>query len=136
MSKCSGCGEKKNPPKAKFCPKCGAALGSEAKTVKSGLRTQFPDVVIILSELWTDYRDEEIVQELFAYGDLAFPLAYAISERIVEATLLAEEYIYEVWDLFLGTLGVDDPGLFVSVLELQEASGYRLEKRLVSPLAE
>ena len=93
---------------------------SEANT------TDFSDVVNILAELWIDYREEETLQDLISYGDLAFPVAYAISERIVEATLLAEEYIYEVWNLLLRQLEIEDTGLFVSVLELQEASGYKI----------
>jgi hypothetical protein len=89
------------------------------------LTTPFSDVAIILAELWMDYRDEEMLQELITYGDLAFPLAYAISEGIVEATPLAEQYIYEVWNLLLTSLEIEDTGLFVSVLELQEASKYK-----------
>jgi len=92
---------------------------SEANT------TPFSDVAIILSELWMDYRDEEALKELIGYGDLAFPLAYAISEGIVESTPLAEQYIYEVWNLLLGLLEIEDTGLFVSVFELQEASKYK-----------
>lgn len=88
--------------------------------------TPFSDVVIILSELWMDYRDEETVKELIEYGDLAFPLAYAIGEGIVEKTPLAEQYIYEVWELLLGQLELEDTGLFSSVLDLNEASGYKL----------
>lgn len=87
--------------------------------------TPFSDVSLILSELWMDYREEEFLQELITYGDLAFPLAYAISEGIVEPTPLAEQYIYEVWNLLLGSLEIEDTGLFSSVLELQEASKYR-----------
>jgi hypothetical protein len=88
--------------------------------------TPFSDVANILAELWIDYREDPAIQELIAYGDLAFPLAYAISESIVEATPLAEQYIYEVWSLLLGQLEVEDTGLFVSVLELQEASGFKI----------
>lgn len=88
--------------------------------------TPFSDVAVILAELWMDYRNEESVEELINYGDLAFPLAYAISESIVEATPLSEQYIYEVWNLLLGQLEIEDTGLFTSVLDLVEASGFKL----------
>ena len=77
---------------------------SEAST------TPFSDKTEILSELWMDYREDEAFTELFNYGDLAFPLAYAIRENIVKATPLAEQYINEVWDIFLGELGLEDFG--------------------------
>jgi len=82
--------------------------------------TPYSDVVIILAELWMDYREDETMKELIAYGDLAFPLAYAISESIVESTPLAEQYIDEVWSLLLGQLGIEDTGFFTSVSELFE----------------
>ena len=88
--------------------------------------TPFSDVVNILSEIWMDYREDELVKELIDYGDLAFPLAYAVGEGIVEKTPLAEQYIYEVWELLLGLLEIQDTGLFVSLIDLQEASGYKL----------
>ena len=88
--------------------------------------TPYSDVVIILAELWMDYREQETMKELIAYGDLAFPLSYAISEGIVESTPLAEQYINEVWSLLLGQLGVEDTGFYSSVLDLIEESGFKL----------
>jgi hypothetical protein len=93
---------------------------SEAST------TPFSDVANILAELWIDYREDPAIQDLIVYGDLAFPLAYAISESIVKETPLAEQYIDEVWNLLLGQLEIEDTGLFTSVLDLNEASGFKL----------
>jgi hypothetical protein len=70
--------------------------------------TPFSNRVSILAEFWLDLRDD--YEELIAYGDLGFPLAYAISEGIVESTPLAEQYINEIWELLLGTLRVEDSG--------------------------
>jgi hypothetical protein len=70
--------------------------------------TPYSNRVSILAEFWLDLRDD--YEELIAYGDLGFPLAYAISEGIVESTPLAEEYINEIWELLLGTLRVEDSG--------------------------
>lgn len=88
--------------------------------------TPFSDVANILSDLWMNYREEEAIQELFAYGDLGFPLSYAIAEGIVEETILAEQYIREVWILFLGMLDLEDNGEFILLEEVLEASNIKI----------
>ena len=85
---------------------------SEANT------TPYSSKLEILSEFWMDLRDD--YEELITYGDLGFPLAYAISENIVESTPLAEEYIEEIWQLLLGTLRVEDTG-FDSLMDIFDA---------------
>jgi hypothetical protein len=72
--------------------------------------TPFSKRVEILADLWLEYRAEEAFQELFEYGDLAFPLAFAVSQGIVSPTELVEVYVDEVWGLLLTTLEVDDEG--------------------------
>ena len=42
--------------------------------------TPFSDKCNVLAELWMDYREEEGFKEIMSYGDLGFPLAFAISE--------------------------------------------------------
>ena len=39
---------------------------------------------------------------------MGLPLAYALSERIVNGTDLSNKFIDETFDLLLGGLGVDD----------------------------
>jgi hypothetical protein len=70
--------------------------------------TTYSNKVSILGEYWLEFRDEE--EELIKYGDLGFPLAYAISEGIVESTPQAEEYINEIWKLMLRNLRAKDTG--------------------------
>jgi hypothetical protein len=78
--------------------------------------TPFSDRVNILAEFWMDLREE--YPHLIAYGDLGFPLSYAISEGIVEATPLAEQYINEVWELTLGELGIEEDTGFDSIVDI------------------
>jgi hypothetical protein len=52
-------------------------------------RTPFSDVVNILSELCIDYRNEESVKDPLEIGDLAFSLAYATSEGLIESSPIA-----------------------------------------------
>lgn len=64
----------------------------------------------ILSELWMNERDSGDFQDIFAYGDLAFPLAYAITNGIVEPTDRANEFVHEVFDLLISSFGLEDTG--------------------------
>jgi hypothetical protein len=75
----------------------------------------------ILSELWIDYRKDEEFSDYIAYNDLGLPLAYSISEGIVENTSLAEKFINEAFELLLAGLGIEDEG-FENLDEILGAS--------------
>jgi len=79
--------------------------------------TPFSSKCEILAELWIAYRTEEAFKELIEYGDLAFPLSFAIAENIVDSTPLAQEYIQEIWDLFIGQLEIDETDTQFSTLD-------------------
>jgi hypothetical protein len=64
----------------------------------------------ILAELWMDYRDDKNFADLFRYGDLAFPLAYAITNDVVKSTKKAKGFIVEVFDLMVSSFGLEDTG--------------------------
>jgi hypothetical protein len=64
----------------------------------------------ILSELWMNYRDDENFDDLFNYGDLAFPLAYAVTNDIIESNESVEKFIVEVFDLLVTSMGLEDTG--------------------------
>jgi hypothetical protein len=61
----------------------------------------------ILSTFWLNYRDQEGFEDFIEYNDLALPLAFAITENIVESTPVAEVYVLEGWELLCGALGLD-----------------------------
>lgn len=81
--------------------------------------TDFRTKAEILSELWMDYRDDEEFQDFIEYSDLGLPLAYAISNGIVEASPMAERFVEETFSLLLSALEVTDTG-FNSLQELLE----------------
>lgn len=89
---------------------------SEATTPKN---TTFSVKCKILGEFWLSYKKDEEFQEFIEYNDLGLPLAYAISEGIVEFSSMAEQYINETWKLLLEGLEVEDLG-FDSIDELLE----------------
>jgi len=72
--------------------------------------TTFENKCLILSNLWLNYRNDEQFENFIAYNDLGLPLAYAISEGIVENTELATKFIDEAYDLLLMLVGAEDVG--------------------------
>jgi hypothetical protein len=72
--------------------------------------TTYSDRLAILAELWMNYRYDENFDDFVEYNDLGLPLAYAISNGIVESTELAEGFINETFDLLLAGLELEDDG--------------------------
>ena len=62
----------------------------------------------ILADLWLNYRDDEEFKDFIEYNDLGLPLAYMVSNKIVETTRLADEFITETFELLLSGLAIED----------------------------
>lgn len=108
MAKCSNCGDKKNPAEAKFCSKCGTALG--AVKAEPTVETPFANKCAILGELWLSYRDDEDYEDFIEYNDIGLPLAYILDSKIAEGTSYSENYINETFALLLEKLEIEDQG--------------------------
>jgi hypothetical protein len=78
--------------------------------------TPYSKRVGILAEFWVDLREN--YPELIRYGDLGFPLAYAISEGVVPSTPQAEKYINEIWELALKEMGIKKDTGFENIDQL------------------
>lgn len=73
--------------------------------------TPFEFKCAILSDLWTEYRDDEEFEDFIEYNDLGLPLAYAIANGIVDASPMAEQFVAESFRLLLVGLDIEgDPG--------------------------
>ena len=72
--------------------------------------TTYEDKCSILSDLWLNYRNDTQFVDFVEYNDMGLPLAYAISEGIVDTTEIASGFINETFDLLLAGLGVEDTG--------------------------
>jgi hypothetical protein len=72
--------------------------------------TTYEDKCSILSDLWLNYRNDTQFVDFVEYNDMGLPLAYAISEGIVDSTEIASGFINETFDLLLAGLGVEDTG--------------------------
>ena len=72
------------------------------------MSTSYSDKTSILSDLWVNYRDDMEFDDFISYNDLGLPLAYAISEGIVESTERAENFIEETYSLLLEALDLNE----------------------------
>jgi hypothetical protein len=81
--------------------------------------TPFSKKCEILSELWLEYRDDESFQEFFEYNDLGLPLAYAIENKLAEATPAGIRWVEESFRILLAGMEIEDTG-FDSLNDLLE----------------
>lgn len=90
----------------------------------TAINTPYSNRCDILGRLWIDFRDDEEFIDFIEYNDLGLPMAYTISEGIVQSTPLAEGYINETFDLFLAALNVSDTG-FKTLEEVLTAAHFK-----------
>jgi hypothetical protein len=76
----------------------------------------------ILGQLWLEYRDDEQFSDFVEYCDLGLPLAYSISNSIVETSPMAEQFVNEAFSLLLAGLGIEDDTGFENLEELLDDS--------------
>lgn len=74
------------------------------------MATTFDKQCEILSDLWLNYRDDDDLESFITYCDLALPLAYSITSKIVKSTPEAKKFIEEAFDLLITSLGIEDEG--------------------------
>ena len=80
--------------------------------------TPFTNRVMILADLWMNYRLDDEFKDFFEYNDLGLPLSYAIANNIVEKTATAETMINETFELLLSALEEPDDMGFDSLDDL------------------
>lgn len=71
-------------------------------------KTSFEDKCSILADLWLNYRSDPDFADFIEYNDIGLPLAYVISNEIVEETETARRFVEETFDLLLEGLELDD----------------------------
>lgn len=92
MAECNKCGDKSNPAEAKFCSKCGTAIGSASKSSKPTSETRvtfisedveeqlnkytFAERCEILADLHETPSEDEDLAEWFNYEDESMTLAH------------------------------------------------------------
>lgn len=86
------------------------------------METQFLDKAQILADLWMNYRWEKDFEDFITYNDLGLPLAFALSEEIIERTPQLDTYIEETFALFLAAVELEDEG-FDSLDDILDKAG-------------
>ncbi len=102
------------------CPACNGSgewvyeLPLETKREPSSetkrKETDFKEKCQILSDLWLNHKDDEAFQDFIRYNDLGLPLAYSLSEEIVQETEAAREFVEATFSLLLSGLDIEDQG--------------------------
>ena len=62
----------------------------------------------ILSELYTEYKEDERFLDLIKYADIAYPASYMISSGMIAPNAQLAGFINEAWDALLENLELED----------------------------
>lgn len=92
-------------------------------------KTTLENKISILSELWTDYRDEVGLEDFMAYCDLALPLSYCLANGILpESNDRVNNFIEEAYGLLMETLGTADIDESEGFQDLTEVLSSRVDE--------
>jgi hypothetical protein len=87
------------------------------------MATLYENKLQILSDLWLNYADDQNFEEFIEYNNLGLPLAYAISEGIVESTEIAAGFVSETFELLLAGLAIPEDTGFENLDEMIQEAG-------------
>lgn len=73
-------------------------------------KTSFENKAEILSEIWTGYRDDIQFFEFIESNDIGFPLAYALTHKLVSLEENGKAFIEETFSELLGHFDLEDQG--------------------------
>lgn len=79
--------------------------------------TDFNDQITILAQLYANYKEDKGFKDFVEFNDLGLPLAYFTAEGLAVPSEDGMRYISETFELFVGSLGIDDTG-FTSLEEM------------------
>jgi len=87
--------------------------------------TDFTNKIKILGAFYSNYKENEELQEFFEFNDVGMPLAYLAGEGLCEVSNDGKKYIAESWDILLAFLGIEDIGFndleeFLSMANMEE----------------
>ena len=62
----------------------------------------------ILADLWLNHRQDDEFADFIEYSDIGLPLAYVVSNKIVELSPQAEQLISDTFLILLAGFGLDE----------------------------
>ena len=89
----------------------------------------------IVADAWLAMRDKETWQPLVRFGDVGFPLAYAVSQGFAVASPQGAASIDEMYQLIVTKLGVLNHAHHATFAELLRDARVPLESELATPEA-
>jgi pyridoxal biosynthesis lyase PdxS len=72
--------------------------------------TEISNQIAILADLYANYKDDKGFRDFVEFNDLGLPLAYFANEGLATPSEDALRYISETFELFVGSLGIEDTG--------------------------
>lgn len=72
--------------------------------------TSIENQINILAELYANHREDKGFKQFIDYNDLGLPLAYFAAEGLAVPSEEALRYISETFELFVGSLDIEDTG--------------------------
>lgn len=84
------------------------------------MSTELASKCDILTDIWINHSDDEQFEDFVEINDLGLPLAYFISNGIVETTPLAKELIDNTFSDLLELFDIEDSG-FKTLAEISKA---------------
>lgn len=79
--------------------------------------TEISNQIVILAELYANYKEDKGFKDFVEFNDLGLPLAYLANESLAMPSEDGLRYIAETFELFLGSLDIEDTG-FTSLDEM------------------
>lgn len=87
------------------------------------MQTDLNTKCVILADLWSNYRDDEVLAEFIEFHDLGLPMAYFQAENLATPTETGLRYILETFDNLLQAMEIEDKG-FEGLNDLLTQAGW------------
>ena len=89
-------------------------------------RSNFEIECSVLSDLYMNYRDSELLAEFIEYNDIGIPLAHFVHDGLIkELEAIAENYIAETYQTLFEVLGIPCSHEYGSLEEVLKAKQFR-----------
>ena len=85
---------------------------------EEGNVTPFKVKCEIIGDLWMTYRYDSKFKDFIEYNDIGLPLAFLVSEELVQPAPLAKSMIEESFELLLAALELEEDTGFDSLEDL------------------
>ena len=90
---------------------------ADLKEKDTPMATEYTNKVQILSDVWTNYKEDPDFSDFIEYNDVGLPLAFMVANGIAEPTEDGEKFLDETFNVLLAALEIKDKG-YANLTEL------------------